>query len=244
MTEAEKKALKDQLAEMAKKLNDLANLEQRKKQLEDALKKGALSQQQFEREMEKLREQSKSLKQLEKLASKLGKAADALQKGDNKQASDALGMSQQQMGEMAKELEELQSLDSALAEVQDAKNGMSADGSNQLGDDLNSLGMGMNRRLGMGQGNRGRGQGDRPLAPDDTSTYTSKVKQQLKKGKAVFEGLTVPSKTVKGDTVIDIQGEIDAGAGLGAEALTNQKIPKNLERHVRSYYTELNKGGR
>jgi hypothetical protein len=244
MSEAEKKALKEQLQEMAKKLNDMANLEQRKKQLEDALKKGALTQEQFERQMEKLAEQSKALKQLQQLANKLGKAADALQKGDSKQAAESLGMTQSQMNDMAKQVEELKSLDSALAEVQDAKNGMAADGSNQLGDDLNSLGMNMNMRKGMGQGlGRGRGQGDRPIAPDDTATYTSKVKQQLKKGKAVFEGLTTPTKTVKGDTVIDIQGEIDAGAGLGAEALTNQKIPKNLEKHVRSYYDQLNKGG-
>ena len=40
MTEAEKKALKEQLGEMAKKLNELANLEQRKKQLEEARKNG------------------------------------------------------------------------------------------------------------------------------------------------------------------------------------------------------------
>ena len=31
-------------------------------------------------------------------------------------------------------------------------------------------------------------------------------------------------------------------AGLSAEALTNQKIPKNVERHIRSYYDQLNKG--
>jgi poly-beta-hydroxyalkanoate depolymerase len=95
----------------------------------------------------------------------------------------------------------------------------------------------------MGQGlGRGRGQGERPIAPDDTATYTTKVKQQLKKGKAVFQGLTTPTKTVKGETVIDIQGEIDAAAGVGADALTNQKIPKNLEKHIRSYYDQLNKG--
>ena len=43
---------------------------------------------------------------------------------------------------MAKQLEEMESLDGAMADLQDAKNGMSADGMNQLGDDLNSLGMG------------------------------------------------------------------------------------------------------
>jgi hypothetical protein len=29
---------------------------------------------------------------------------------------------------------------------------------------------------------------------------------------------------------------------VGAEALSNQKIPRNLEKHIRSYYDQLNKG--
>jgi hypothetical protein len=243
MSENEKKALKEQLGEMAKKLNELANLEQRKKQLEEARKNGGLSEQQFQREMDKLNEQAKSLKQLQQLAGKMGKAAESLQKGDTKKAAEQLGMSQEQMAEMAKQLEEMESLDSAMAELQDAKNGMAPDGINQLGSDFNNYGMGMNQRKGMGNGlGRGRGQGDRPEAPDETSTYTSKVKQQLKKGKAVSLGFTTPGKTVKGDSVIDIQGEIDAGTGSVADALSNQKIPKSLEKHIRSYYDQLNKG--
>jgi hypothetical protein len=243
MTEAEKKALEQQIGEMAKKLNDLANLDQRKKQLEEARKNGSLTQKQFEREMDKLNEQSKSLKQMQQLASKLGEVQKALQAGDTKKAADAMGMTEKQMQDMAKQLDEMESLDSALADVQGAKNGMDGEGSNQLGDDFNRLGIGNGQRKGMGQGlGRGRGQGERPIAPDDTATYTTKVKQQLKKGKAVFQGLTTPTKTVKGETVIDIQGEIDAAAGVGADALTNQKIPKNLEKHIRSYYDQLNKG--
>jgi hypothetical protein len=243
MNEAEKKALKEQLAEMSKKLNELANLDQRKKQLEEARKNGGLSEKQFQREMDKLNEQTKSLKQLQQLAGKLGKAAEALQKGDTKKAAESLGMSQEQMADMAKQLEELQSLDSTMAELQDAKNGMAPDGTNQLGSDSNQFGMGFNQRKGMGNGlGRGRGQGDRPEAPDETATYTSKVKQQLKKGKAVSLGFTTPGKTVKGDALIDIQGEIDAGTGSVADALSNQKIPKNLEKHIRSYYDQLNKG--
>jgi hypothetical protein len=243
LNEADKKALKEQLGEMAKKLSALANLEQRKKQLEEAKKNGGLTEQQFQREMDKLNEQTKSLKQLQQLASKLANAADALQKGDTKKAAESLGMSQEQMADMAKQLEEMQSLDSAMAEVQDAKNGMTPEGMNQLGDDMNRFGMGFNQRKGAGNGlGRGRGQGDRPEAPDETATYTSKVKQQLKKGKAVSLGFTTPGKTVKGDAVIDIQGEIDAGTGSSADALSNQKIPKNLEKHIRSYYDQLNKG--
>jgi hypothetical protein len=121
---------------------------------------------------------------------------------------------------------------------------MSGDGMNQLGDDMgNRFGMGGNRTKGMGNGlGRGRGQGERPEAPDETATYTTKVKQQLKKGKAVSLGFTTPGKTVKGDAIIDIQGEIEAGTGSVADALSNQKIPKNLEKHIRSYYDQLNKG--
>jgi myosin heavy subunit len=243
MSEAEKKALKEQLGEMAKKLHELANLEQRKKQLEDARKNGGITQQQYEREMQKLQEQSKGLEQLKQLASKLGKAQEALQQGDAQKAAQAMGMTQQQLAEMAKQLEEMQSLESAMADVQDAKNGMSGDAMNQLGDDLNSLGMNFSMRRGNGNGmGRARAQGDRPEAPDETAVYTSKVQQQLKKGKAVLQGFTTPGKTVKGESVIDIQGEIEAGTGAAADALSNQKIPRNLEKHIRAYYDQLNKG--
>jgi hypothetical protein len=166
-----------------------------------------------------------------------------MEKGDMKQAAAQMGMSQQQLAEMAKQLEEMESLEGAMADIQDAKNGMSADGMNQLGDDLNSLGLGMRNRMGNGNGmNRGRGQGDRPEAPDDTATYKAKVKNQLVKGKAVLQGFTTPGKTVKGDVKIDIQAELDAASGSYADALSNQKIPKNVERHIRSYYDQLNKG--
>jgi hypothetical protein len=244
MTEAEKKALKEQIGEMAKKLNELANLEQRKKQLEEARKNGGLSQKQFEREMEKLNEQAKGLKQLQQLAGKLGKAQEAMEKGDMKQAAAQLGMSQEQLAEMAKQLDEMQALDGAMAELQDAKNGANMDGMNQLGDDLNALGRSMRNRMGNGQNasNRGRGQGDRPEAPDDTATYQAKVPNQIGKGKAVLQGFTTPGKTVKGDVKIDVQAELEAASGNYADALSNQKIPKNVEKHIRSYYDQLNKG--
>ena len=152
-------------------------------------------------------------------------------------------MTEQQMQQMAKQLEELENLDGAMAELQDATNGMAGDGSNQLGYDSNMFCMGNSQRKGMGNGlGRGRGQGDRPIAPDETATYTSKVKQQLKKGKAVFQGLTTPTNTVKGEVVIQMQEDMEAAAGLNAEALSNQKIPRRLEKHVRAYYDQLNKG--
>lgn len=243
MTQVEKKALQEQLAEMTKKLKEVANMEERKKQLDQALKNGGLSEEQYEREVEKLKQQSKSLKQLEQLAGKLGQAQEALKKGDTKQAAESLGMTQQQLAQMAKQLEEMEALDGAMADVMDAKNGMSEDGINQLGQMMNGMGLPDSMRRGMGNGlGRGRGQGDRPEAFDQTSTYSTKVQQQIRKGKAVPQGFTQPSKTVKGESVIDIQGEMEAATASAADALSNQKIPKNVEKHIRAYYDQINKG--
>jgi hypothetical protein len=142
---------------------------------------------------------------------------------------------------MANQLQELESLDSAMADLQDAKNGMTGDGMNQLGD---SYMMGnMNNRPGQGRGlGRGRGQGDRPEAPDNTSTYTARVKQQFRKGRAVLEGFSRSNNPLKGESVIDIQGEVENSRGLSAEALSNQKVPKNVEKHIRGYFDQINKG--
>lgn len=243
MNQAEKQALRDQLGEMAQKLNDVAKMEERRKQLEEAFKNGGLSQQQYEREMEKLQEQSRNLQQLQQIANQLSQAQEALRRGDEKQAADALGMSQQQLSEMASQLDELAALDSALADVMDAKNGMSSDGMNQLGQSPNAMGLGESQQRGDSNGlGRGRGAGDRPEADDDTALYTTKVNQQVGKGKAVLQGTAEPGKTVKGRSVLDVQGELEAAAGAEADALSNQKIPKTLERHIRAYYEQLNQG--
>jgi hypothetical protein len=113
----------------------------------------------------------------------------------------------------------------------------------QSGESL--AGMGMNPRDGQNysQGlGRGRGQGDRPEAPDRTSMYNSKVGLELRKGKALLQGLTDSNKSVKGQSVIDIQAELATSEGLSAEALTNQRIPKSVEKHIRGYFDQINKG--
>ena len=242
-TEAEKMALKEQLGEMVKQLEKLANFDERRKQLEEARKNGGLSEEQFQREMAKLDERAKSMKPLQQLASKLGQAQQALEKGGLQEAAKALGQCQQQCEAMAKQLEELQSLDGALADLQDAKNGLNGETMSQKGESLAGMGMnprnGQNNSQGLG---RGRGQNDRPEAPDPTSMYNSKVELEHRKGKALLQGLTNSSKSVKGQSVIDIQTELATTEGLSAEALTNQKIPKNVEKHIRGYFDQINKG--
>lgn len=151
-------------------------------------------------------------------------------------------MTQEQLGEMAQNLQELQTLDGALADISETKNGMFSDSLNQLGSPMPGMGGSQGRDMGNNSGmGRGKGQGDRLEAEDKTATYKSQVKQQLNKGKAVFQGYAPPGKTVKGESVIDIQAELETSGGVDASALSNQKIPKAVEKHVRSYYDQINK---
>jgi hypothetical protein len=247
MTEKEKQDLKKQVGEMAQQLEKLANLDQRKKQLEEAQKNGGLSREQFDKEMAKLNDQAKNLEKLQKMASQLAKAEEALQKGDTKKAAEALGMTEQQVQKMAQELSEMQSLESAMADLQDAKNGMNGDGkgdeNNQFGDGFNQLGQSSNRRnKGDGQGNRGVGDGARAEAPDNTASYNTKDKNQYTRGAAIVEGTAPPTTQSKGSSSITIVGEAETNSGSSADALTNQKIPKSVEKHIRGYFDQINKG--
>jgi len=246
MTEKDKEALKQQINEMSQQLQKLANLDQRKKQLEEAKKNGGLSKEQFDKEMAKLNDQAKNLEKLQKMANQLAKAGEEMAKGDTKKAAEALGMSEQQLQKMAQELQELQSLEGAMADLQDAKNGMNGegqDGMNQFGDGFNQLGQNSNRRnKGDGQGSRGIGDGARPEAPDNTAAYNTRSKNQYTKGAAVVEGTAPPTTQSKGLSTITIQGEIETNSGSAADALTNQKVPKSVEKHIRGYFDQINKG--
>lgn len=242
MSPQEKEALRKQLDETARKLKDLAELKERKEMLDQARKNGALSEQEFEREVEKLRDQAAGMEPLQQLADNLAQAVGALARGEMGTAAEQLDSSRQALEEMARRLEEIQTLDSALAEVADAKRGILGDGFAQRGKSLIPGAGGDSDRRGMDSrgGGRGRGRGDRPEAEEETSTFTSQVKQQLGKGKGVFQGFVPPGKAVKGEARIGVQAELDAGGGFDAAPLSNQKIPKSLEKHVRAYYDQIN----
>lgn len=245
MSDAEKKQLQRQLEEMKQKLDQMANLEQRQKQLEEARKNGTLSEEQFQKQMAKLQEQAQDLKKMAELAKQLGQAQQAMNQGDLQKAADALGQSQQDLAQMARQLEEMEMLESSLLDVQDAKNAMNGEGMNQLGNRLDDGGLGrgdgMNgRQAGSGLG-RGRGQGDRPEAPDETATYKTQVKQQIGKGAAIKIGQGPARSQTKGQSVVDIQATEEIGTETNAEALSNQKVPRAVQKHVSGYFDQFRK---
>ena len=242
LSEEEKKQLQQQLGEMAKQLEKMASLEDKKKQLDEALKNGGLTKEQHQEEMAKLNQQAANMKQIQQLAQQMQQAQQAMQQGNMEQASQSLQQARQQLQQMAQEMADMQSLDEALADLQQAKDGMSKDGDgNQLGDAMNSgnaLGDMMSMQNGNGL-NRGRGQGDRPEAPDKTSAYDTRVKMDLTKGKFQLKGFGDPGQQSKGKSVID-GGEIEAAVSeASADALTQQRIPRRLQKNVRDYFDQI-----
>ncbi|MFM7315702.1 MAG: hypothetical protein ACKO5E_02030 [bacterium] len=242
LSDEEKKQLQQQLGDMAKQLEKMASLEEKKKQLEEALKNGGLSKEQFQEEMAKLNQQAANMKQLQQLAQQMQQAQQAMQQGNMEQASQSLQQARQQLEQMAQEMADTQSLDEALADLQGAKDAMAQDGKegNQLGDmnSGNALGDMMNMQNGNGL-NRGRGEGDRPEAPDKTSAYDTRVKMELKKGKFQLKGFGDPGQQSKGKSVID-GGEIEAAVSeASADALTQQRIPRRLQKNVRDYFDQI-----
>ncbi len=244
MSESEKKKLEQQIGQMKEQLERMANMEERKKQLEEALRSGALSQQQFEQEMDRLNQQAQNMRQLQSLAQQLGQAQQAMRQGDLSQAANSLGMSQEELQELARQATELQTLDDALADLQDARAGMcEGGGMNQMGQGLGGMGLGQSNRRGQGQGlGRGRGAGDRPEAPDDVSFHGTKTNQQYGKGKAVITGFAPPRGVTKGESLLDVQEELEASGTAAAEALSNQRVPNNVKKHVLGYFDQLRKG--
>ena len=246
MTEKDKKALQNQLGEMKKQLEKIANMEKRQQQLKEALAKGTISKEQFQKQMDKLQQQAKEMKKLEQLAQKLGEAQKEMAKGDMKKAAEKLGVSKKDLEKLAQQMKDLETVGDAMADIQDAKNGMAENDANQLGkaDDpaLNMLGQ--NQMMGgNGQGGRGRGQGKRAETADNTAHYDSKVKQQIGKGQAILRGFGPTGKQTKGESTINIQEELESTSEqISADALSNQKIPNSVRKHIQSYFDQVRKG--
>ncbi len=248
MTEKEQKNLKQQMGDLKKQLEQLANLQERRKQLDDAKAKGQLTQEEFEKQKTKLDKQAGEMKKLQQLAKQLGQAQEQMTKGDAKKAAEAMGMGQQELEQMARQMQEIEGIDDALADLQDAKDGMTGQGANQLGNRLSDFGEGNfpgntdGENNQSGPGGRGRGQGPRPEAKEATSAYNSKVRQQIGKGAAIQLGTAPPREQQKGESTVEIQSAAEASSAQAADALSNQKVPGGVRKHISGYFDEIRKG--
>jgi len=94
--------------------------------------------------------------------------------------------------------------------------------------------------MGNGLG-EGQGYGDRPEAETDTGTYESKVRGKPKAGEAVRVGDAIgPNKA--GLSQESYKEEILSSLKNDSDPLTDQRLPKDQQDHVREYIQRFEAG--
>jgi len=100
----------------------------------------------------------------------------------------------------------------------------------------------MGDQFGFGDGmGEGEGSGYRPEQETETGHYDSRVRGQPKAGEAVRVGdATGPNKA--GRSLEGTRDEILSSLKNDADPLTDQRLPKEQQDHVREYYKRFEKG--
>jgi uncharacterized coiled-coil DUF342 family protein len=224
LTDKEKEQLQQQLKDMKEQLKKAADPNEAKKELEQLKRDGKLTQEQFDKAMEKINDNAAKMKDsdkkdLQEIADALKEADQALKDGNADKAADAL----KRAGEVMKktdDLNEMQDVDQEeldqLAEVQRAlRNGMS----------------------GATPGAGRRPEGD----AHETGSYTSKLKgKHDSKGSQELTGYA-PGSSFKKKSSSEIAGEIKQASQDAPETIERQRIPRAASEMARGYFENIRK---
>jgi uncharacterized coiled-coil DUF342 family protein len=224
LNDKEKEQLQKQLQDMKQQLKRAADPEEAKKELEQLKRDGKISQEQFDKAMEKAKENADKMspsdkKELQEIADALKEADQALKDGDGNKAADAL----KRAGEAMKKSDEL--MDNQDADQQEL---------DQLAE--------VQRALRDGLGGQGQGAGRRPEGdPHQTGSFTSKIKgKQDPKGAQEITGYA-PGTSFKKKSSSEIAGEIKQASQDAPDAIEHQRIPRAASDMARGYFENIRK---
>ncbi|TWU51020.1 hypothetical protein Poly51_43140 [Rubripirellula tenax] len=248
LTEEEKQQLMKQVQQMAKAMEKTAQEHEKKKQelqaeIDKARKEGRGDDAaKMQQEMNQMQQKDAQMQQMSKMAQAMSQAAQAMKEGKGGQASDALEKMADQLGEMSDEMSELEDLESSLDQLSESKNQMRCDkcggGGCQSCQGNGQFGMGQKPGNGLG---RGSGEGDRPEADDDTNTYDTQVRGEVKKGKAIIAGFA-DGPNRKGISREDVKSAIQSTLSEESDPTENQTLPRTEQEHARQYFDSLREG--
>lgn len=256
LSDKEKEQLKNQLANMQKKADELKQKqEEKEKELEKKIreaKEQGKDADALERDLEDLKQQGMKMQGLQDLAKKMGDAKDALEKGDAKGAVENLQAAADQLKEMNlsdKEIKDLQDQIDKLQQAKDACCKGDKDGDGKEGDGKEGDGKGggeKNDKTGngysdyRGPGMEGPANGPRPKPKEGkTNQYDAKQKADLDpKGKKAFEGWT-QGKNFAPKSGPEMAGQVKDAAQEAPEAIEAQRIPRHDKDIVKGYFKNL-----
>jgi len=246
LSEEDTQKLADQLKQMKQKLEEMVEAHQEAKQeLERKIKQkeaeGDLEAAgKLQRKLDRLEQQDRQMERLERMAQQLRQSAESMENGQPQDAASQLNEMASELQEMQAELDELATLDEIMDEIANAKDAMrdgemndvysSMDGtSDQFGDMSND---------GLGEG---RGFGYRPEEETETGEYEARERAKPKAGEAVRIG-DADGPNRAGMSLEGVKAQIITSLNNEADPLTDQRLPKTQQDHVREYYQSLGKG--
>ncbi|MGI9474007.1 MAG: hypothetical protein ACR2NZ_20880 [Rubripirellula sp.] len=251
LSEKEKEQLKKQVQQMQKALKDAAKAHEQKKkelerQIEQARKEGrGEDASKMQQELNGLKQKDSQMQKMSQMAEAMSQAAKAMEQGDASQAADAMEQMADQLGEMQQEMSELEDLESALDSLSQSKNQMRCQkcgggGCQQCQGNGQGFGMGQGQGQGDGLGS-GSGFGDRPEQEEDTNTYETQVRGQVKKGRAIIAGFA-DGPNRKGITREDVKHAIEGALSEESDPTENQTLPRTEREHAQQYFDQLREG--
>jgi tetratricopeptide (TPR) repeat protein len=246
LSEQEKQQLKKQVEKMRQALKKAVEEHEKKKQelqrqIDNARKEGRGQEAaKLQHQLNQLQQKDSQMQRMGQMAEAMSQAAKAMQQGDASQAADALEQMADQLGEMQQEMSELEDLQSALDQLSQSKNQMRCEKCGGAGCQQ-CQGSGM-QGFGMGDGlGSGSGFGDRPEQEEDTNTYETQVRGQVKKGKAIIAGFA-DGPNRKGVTREDLKMAIESAITEESDPTENQTLPRTEREHAQQYFDRLREG--
>lgn len=262
-------AMRKQLEQLAKRLEALANDEKTIKQLQQAglkkediermlknltaediekikekLEKQGLTQEAIQKLTKALRKRMGANEMARKLAQSVDQAAQALAAGSPSDAASGMAGAGGQLSAMEMLEQEMNEIDSMMADLQGAKN--------DLGNPCSSCnGTGMvrggpcascnGRGTGGGMGNMGRGRGGIAREEQTPASFV-KRRDKVHAGKgAIIGSILVDGKQIKGGVTSDIGEVLAAGERDATDAIDRARIPRRYHEAVKGYFSDVRK---
>ncbi len=253
LSDQQKEQLKKQVEQMKNALKKAAEEhEQKKKELQDQIEQARREGRgedaaKMQQQLNQLQQKDSQMQQMGQMAEAMNQAAQAMEQGDASQAADALEKMADQLGEMQQEMSELEDLQSAMDQLSQSKNQMRCEKCGGGGcSQCQGQGMGQNFGQGQGQGEgdglgAGSGFGDRPEQEEDTNTYETQVRGQVKKGRAIIAGFA-DGPNRKGVSREDVKAAIESSLTEESDPSENQVLPRTEREHAQQYFDQLREG--
>jgi hypothetical protein len=197
----------------------------------------------LEQQLDRLSQQDQHIGRLAEIAENLQDASRQAAAGNTRQAAEALERVSAEISATERELTELETLDMAQSELAQCKNAMACGACQGKGCALCQGGdheLPLARSQG-GPPGKAPGRGDIDERQAKAGYYDSRAPQQVRRGASVVSG-TADGPNRKGDVLEQIRGEYQQAAQRPAEALSQQRLPRDYRDHARGYFDALREG--